>query len=102
MNEMIKFKDKAVNRRHLLYVTSDYNNLELRIVSTYLDVFSIQFESFCKLQEMILYLTKSCELYQVDTLLLNLDNVVSLDFYTEKNKDDKDTWLLKLHLHMNI
>lgn len=96
MNEMIKFKDNAVNRKYLLYVVADYENLELRVVSIYLDTFSIHYDSFGKLDEMVSYLRKSCELYQVDTLLLNLDNTVALEFYKEKNKDSKDIWFAEI------
>ena len=96
MNEMIKFENKAVNRKYLLYVVADYENLELRVVSTYLDTFLIHYDSFGKLDEMVSYLRKSCELYQVDTLLLNLDNTVALEFYKEKNKDNKDIWFAEI------
>ena len=91
MNNMIRFKDKLINKNYIYYIEEHWDFQELHIISSCLDKFIISYRDKEEFITGIKYLKKLVGLYEVERLLLNLDNIIGIETYKDKVlKEEKD------------
>lgn len=91
MNNMIRFKDKLINKDYIYYIEEHWDFQELHIISSCLNKFIISYKDKEEFMTEIKYLRKFVGLYEMERLLLNLDNIVGIETYKDKVlKKEKD------------
>lgn len=90
MNNMIRLKDKVINKDHIFYIEEMVEIKDLMIISSCLDKYIISYDSKEELLEDVNKLRK-IGFKEIEYYLFNLDNVTCIEFYKDKVKgEEKD------------
>ena len=90
MNNMIRLKDKVINKDHIFYIEEMVEIKDLMIISSCLDRYIISYDSKEELLEDVNKLRK-IGFKEIEYHLFNLDNVTCIEFYKDKVKgEEKD------------
>lgn len=88
MNNMIRLKDKVINKDHIFYIEEMVEIKDLMVISSCLDRYIISYDSKEELLEDVSKLRK-IGFKEIEYHLFNLDNVTCIEFYKDKVKDEE-------------
>ena len=90
MNNMIRLKDKLINKNYIYYIEEMIEIHDLVIITSCLDRYIISYDSKEELIEDVKRL-RQIGLKEIEYHLINLDNVICIESYKDKVKgEEKD------------